>query len=170
MEIVDVYNNRGEYLKKTCERGTMEKGEYSRSVHVWILDNERILMQRRSSEKKIFPNMWEQSGGGVVHGENSLQAVKRETKEELGIDIANEEIKYIGSYIRVKDIVDVWLIEKDISNEKLELQTEEVADIKLLSFAEIDDMIIKNEVVPTIDPSYYMIKNYCNLYKKGKLI
>ncbi|EKC47070.1 NUDIX-family protein [human gut metagenome] len=69
-------------------------------------------------KKKIFPGLWEQSGGGVISGETSLEAVKRETKEELGLDIQDEEITYIGSYTRVKDIVDIWLVQRIFSKDK----------------------------------------------------
>lgn len=170
MEKVDLYNNKREPLNKTCERGNMLEGEYSLSVHVWILESEKLWLQKRSKDKKIFPNMWEQSGGGVLSGETSLEAVKRETKEELGVELLDKEIKYVGSYIRVKDIVDVWLVEKDISKEKIELQIEEVESVNLLSFEEIEDKINKKEMVPTLEPSYIMLKNYCNLYKKGKIV
>ena len=170
MELVDVYNNKREQLNKTCKRGNMLEGEYSLSVHVWILEGEKLWMQKRSKEKRMFPSMWEQSGGGVINGETSLEAVKRETKEELGVELLDKEIKYVGSYIRVKDIVDVWLVEKDISKEKIELQIEEVESIKLLTFEEIEEMINKKEMVPTLEPSYMMVRNYCDLYKKGKMI
>lgn len=169
MELVDLYNNKREYLNKICERGNITVGEYSLSVHVWILEGDKLWLQKRSKDKKIFPNLWEQSGGGVIHGETSLEAVKRETNEELGIELKDSEIKYVGSYIRVKDIVDVWIVEKNISSEDIKLQIEEVESIKLVSFDEIEAMINKNEIVPTITPSYMMIKNYCNLYKRGNI-
>lgn len=120
--------------------------------------------------KKLFPKLWEQSGGGVLTGETSLRAVKRETKEELGLDIQDEEITYIGSYTRVKDIVDIWLVQRAISKDKIILQDEEVANIKNVTFEEFDKMIENKEVVPTINPSYNLLKNYYNTYMKGKMV
>ena len=102
MEKVDVYNKRRENMNNFKERGKLEEGEYSISVHVWILDGKNVWIQKRSANKKIFPNLWEQSGGGVISGETSLDAVKREIQEELGISLENNEITYIGSYTRVK--------------------------------------------------------------------
>ena len=72
---VDVYNIRRENMNNFKERGKLEEGEYSISVHVWILDGKNIRIQKRSANKKIFPNLWEQSGGGVISGETSLDAV-----------------------------------------------------------------------------------------------
>ena len=86
MELVDVFNKRREKLGYTRERGNLDKNEYSISVHVWLLEEDKLWIQQRSNEKKMFPGLWEQSGGGVMSGEISLEAVKRETKEELGLE------------------------------------------------------------------------------------
>lgn len=169
MEKVDIYNRRREGTNYFKERGKMEEGEYSISVHVWILDGENIWIQKRSADKRIFPNLWEQSGGGVISGETSLDEVKRETKEELGISLENDEITYIGSYTRTKDIVDIWMVQKKMSNENIKMQKEEVANIKSVTFEEFDKMIEKGEVVPTINPSYDLLKNYFKVYMKGNL-
>ena len=66
MEKVDVYNKRRENMNILKERGTLEEGEYSISVHVWILEKDNILIQKRSDNRKMFPSLWEQSGGGVI--------------------------------------------------------------------------------------------------------
>ena len=154
-------------LKYTDIRG--DKNEYSISVHVWLLEEDKLWIQQRSNEKKMFPGLWEQSGGGVMSGENSLEAVKRETKEELGLEIKDDEITYIGSYTRVKDIVDIWLIQRLFSKDKITLQNEEVENIKKVTFEEFDKMIENGEVVPTINTSYNLLKNYYNVYMKGKI-
>lgn len=136
MENVDIFNKRREKLENIRERGKLEKNEYSISVHVWLLEDDKLWIQQRSNEKKIFPGLWEQSGGGVISGETSLEAVKRETKEELGLDI----------------------------------QDEEVANIKNVTFEEFDKMIENKEIVPTINPSYNLLKNYYDVYMKGKML
>lgn len=170
MEKMDVYNKRRMSMKYSKERGEMKEGEYRISVHVWILDGENIWVQKRSADKKIFPNLWEQCGGGVISGETSLDAVKRETKEELGISLNNDEITYIGSYMRIRDIVDIWMIRKKMANENIKMQEEEVESIKRVTFEEFDEMIEKGEVVPTINPSYAILKNYCQTYMRGKML
>ena len=166
----DIFNKRREKLENIRERGKLEKNEYSISVHVWLLEDDKLWIQQRSNEKKMFPGLWEQSGGGVISGETSLEAVKRETKEELGLDIQDEEITYIGSYTRVKDIVDIWLVQRIFSKDKIILQDEEVANIKNVTFEEFDKMIENKEVVPTINPSYNLLKNYYDVYMKGEML
>lgn len=170
MELVDVFNKRREKLGYTRERGKLDKNEYRISVHAWLLEEDKLWIQQRSNEKKIFPGLWEQSGGGVIQGETSLEAVKRETIEELGLEIQDDEITYMGSYTRVKDIVDIWLIQRPFSKDKIILQEEEVENIKKVTFEEFDKMIENGEVVPTINLSYNLLKNYFNRYMKKKII
>lgn len=170
MEKVDVYNKRRENMNILKERGTLEEGEYSISVHVWILEKDNILIQKRSDNRKMFPSLWEQSGGGVINGETSLNAVKREVREELGIRLNDDEIIYIGSYTRVKDIVDIWAVQKNILQDDIKLQKGEVSEIKKVTFKQFEEMLMSGEVVPTINPSYEILKRYYEVYMKGKLI
>lgn len=163
MEKVNVYNRNREITDKIKERNSLEKGEYRISVHIWIINSKsELLIQQRSETSKKFPSMWAQTGGGVLAGETSKEAVKREAKEELGINVEDEELYYISSYVRTRDIVDVWLVKKDI--DKLELQKEEVAEAKFISFEDFDNMIKDKKVVPTINPSYFLMKNYIDNY------
>lgn len=165
MEKVNVYNRNREITDKIKERNLLEKGEYRISAHIWIINSKsELLIQQRSETSKKFPSMWAQTGGGVLAGETSKEAVKREAKEELGINVEDEELYYISSYVRTRDIVDVWLVKKDIDIDDLELQKEEVAEAKFVSFEDFDNMIKDKKVVPTINPSYFLMKNYIDNY------
>ena len=102
MELVDKLNNKRQSLNKTAERQEKVDGEYRQSVHTWIMNSKgEFLIQKRSSNKKNFPNMWSQTGGAVDAGETTLQAALRECKEELNIDLQDQNqvenygIKYI---------------------------------------------------------------------------
>ena len=170
MDKVDVYNRNRELTGKTKDRNDLGKGEDRISTHIWIIDEEnKLLVQKRTANSRKFPNMWSQTGGGVLAGENSKDTVKRESKEELNLEVKDNEIYYIGSYVRKKDIVDVWLVKKEeqIEIKNLKLQKEEVADVKMVSFREFDEMIKSGIVVPSINPLYYLIKNYLKNYNNN---
>ena len=167
MELVDIYNKFREKTGNEKGRKELVNGEYRISCHIWLKDHEnRLLLEKRSEKEDKFPGMWAQIGGGVKAGDSSKETVFKECKEELDLEVFEENLFYVGSYIRTKDIVDVWLVEQDVDVTKLKLQEEEVADIKLISFEEFDKMISDGVVVPSINPSYELMKNYCNKYQE----
>ena len=165
MEQVDIYNKFREKVGDIKERKELNKGEYRISVHIWIKDQQnRILIEKRSEKEDKFPGMWAQVGGGVKAGDDSKTTVFKECKEELNYIVREENLFYIGSYVRTKDIVDVWMVNQDIDIGTLKLQEDEVADIKLVTFEEFDKMIMTGNVVPSINPSYSLMKNFNNCY------
>ena len=80
MELWDVYDEQRQPLGKTHVRGVpMAPGEYHLVVFVWVFDGRgRVLMTKRSPEKRSYPNKWEHTGGAAQAGESSLQAIQRE--------------------------------------------------------------------------------------------
>ena len=152
MEMVDKLNNKREPLNKITERSVKTDGEYRQSVHVWILNSKgEFLIQKRTPNKKFFPNMWSQTGGGVDEGETTLQAALRECKEGLGIDINKKNIEFMLSFKRKYDFVDVWLVRHDYNISELVLQEDEVADVKWATIDEIRNLMKSGELAKSID-------------------
>ena len=113
--------------------------------------NGEFLIQKRTPNKKNFPNMWSQTGGGVDEGETTLQAALRECREELGIDINLNKTELLLSFKRKYDFVDVWLVRDDIDITKLVLQEDEVADVKWATVDEIRDLMKTDKLAKSID-------------------
>lgn len=163
MELVDIYNRFREKTGKVKGRKELENGEYRISVHVWIVNsNNEILVLKRSEKEDKFPGLWAQIGGGVVSCDTSKGTVFKECIEELNYIVKEENLYYVGSYIRTKDIVDVWAVKQEVDLDKLILEEDEVDEVKLVSFDEFDEMINNNYVVPSINPSYELFKNFKN--------
>lgn len=58
------------------------------SVGAWILnDKKEILFVKRAKTEDFMPGQWELPGGSSDFGEAPQDALKREIKEECGIDI-----------------------------------------------------------------------------------
>ena len=67
-------------------------------VHLHIIDrNGRIYLQKRSHRKKLLPGYWDTAvGGHVIYGEGILEALLRESSEELNLRDFNPI--YLTSY------------------------------------------------------------------------
>ena len=54
--------------------------------------NKKILVSKRSMNKKYFPGYWEVIGGNLEFGEDFTDCVIREVKEEINCNIKNLHI------------------------------------------------------------------------------
>ncbi len=155
-EYFDVLNENGEYLNKIESREEChKKGLWHKAVVVFIisLDNKKVLLQQRSSNKKLWPNLWDLTAGGhVLAGEFGYQAGIRETKEELGIEINKESMEFIGvttSENIKNDIInrhfnEHYIVHKNIELKDIVLQKEEVQDIKWFDIETVINKINNN--------------------------
>ncbi len=162
MELIDLYDENKVLTGEKIVRGEpMPSGRYKLSIHMWIMNSKgEIYIQKRACTRKLFPNKWENPGGGAVAGQSSKQSFVREFEEELGIapDLSNS--KLILTIKREKDFVDMWFVRQDFEVSDLKLQTEEVAEAKWVTFEDIDKMIKNNEFCPTIEQSLTPFKNW----------
>lgn len=160
MEMVDKLNNKRQSLNKTAERNKKIEGEYRQSVHTWIINSKgEFLIQKRTSNKKTFPNMWSQTGGGVDEGETTFQAALRECNEELGITIDPDNIELVLSFKRKYDFVDVWLVRYDYDIIELTLQKEEVSEVKWATVDEIRALMREGKLAKSIEIYFDMFLN-----------
>ena len=155
-ERFDVLNELGEFTGKTATREECHKqGLWHRAVYAFIIDeNQNVLLQKRSANKKLWPNMWDVTvGGHVDSGEFGRQALIRETKEELGLDINDDDIKYLVGSTSINEQGDIinkhynecYLITKNIDIEDITIQENEVSEVKFFS---------KEELLRRIDNNY----------------
>ena len=155
-EFFDVLNEWGEYTNQVESREVCHKnGLWHRAVVVFILstDNKKVLLQQRSSSKKLWPNLWDITAGGhVLTGELGYQSAIRETKEEIGISIDKNELTFIGattSENKSGDIInrhfnEYYIVHKDVDIKDVVIQKDEVQDIKWFDKEEVIHRINNN--------------------------
>ena len=151
MELVDLYDENRVPLGRTAERGGAKgPGELRMVVHVCIFDSAgRLLIQRRTPEKFIWPGLWDVSvGGGVDAGETSRQGAEREVREELGfpLDLSGRRPTVTVNFDGGFD--DFYLVNQDLDLETLVLQAEEVAEVRWAGPEEVLAMVDDGRFIP----------------------
>ncbi len=160
-EMVDVYNpdtleKTGEIIEKSIAH---KEGIWHSSIHLIIVNKNclKTLFQQRASDKELYPSTWDIAvGGHISSGETDHEAVKRELKEELGVDSKDLDIKLLTRYkeelinnnINNKEIVSTYILYKDINISNLVLQQEEVSDVKWITKEEMEELINNQVVIP----------------------
>jgi isopentenyl-diphosphate delta-isomerase type 1 len=151
---LDIYSKDGKYLgtKTREECHDKQPGFYHKPVWIWIINSKNeVLVQKRSSVKKSFPNYWDMSCAGHVEaGESFIRGAVRETAEELGVVTNEEDYVYAGEYISEEawEIGQIYLLKIDIELENIKLQVEEVAEVKWLSFEEFKKLFYSQDFIP----------------------
>lgn len=156
MEQVDLWDENRTKILRTITRGD-EIAPYERrvSIHCYIINSKgEILIQKRSLNETHFQGWWSTLGGAVIHGMNSFETVNIEAQEELGLKFNNEQIKWILSFKRPKDFVDVYVINADVDLKDIVMAPDEVIDTRWATFNEIEEMI-KNKTF--IDQPYLLL-------------
>ncbi len=67
------------------------KEMFKSAVHMLIVNNDKILLQKRKGTE-LWSGYYALPAGHIDEGENQYEALVREAKEELGIEISLEDI------------------------------------------------------------------------------
>jgi len=155
-EYFDILDSNGHPTGKTKLRSEVHRdGDWHKSIDIWVMNSKgELLLQKRSKQKESYPGLWEVScSGHVGAGENSLDSALRELKEELGVDVAAEQLQFLfedkeenvtnnGTFIN-KEFKEIYLLKLDLPVEKYDLQVEEVEAVKYVPRKELEYQLKK---------------------------
>ena len=151
MELVDIVDENNELTGQVEERWTAyNNGLWRRTVSCWLINEKgELLLQKRTANKLRNPNKWSKTGGQVDCGEEVEDAIFREVKEELGIEIPKKQIKVIGVYKKDgknKRFAYNFIFIVNYKIDDYTLQKEEVADVKYVTIEEIEQLRKNNDL------------------------
>ena len=168
-ELIDLYNKERRRTGKIIPRGAMiPKGSYRLVVHAAIFNSKgEMLIQKRSASKRLWSDKWDISVGGAVSAhEKSNQAMQREIKEELGVDIDLTKDRPIFTFNFFDGFDDIYLIEKNLNLNELVLQASEVSEVKYATYEEIVEMMQQEKFIIYYDS---FIKLLFDTYSKKNI-
>lgn len=153
MEIIDVLNNHGEPTGESKDRSAIHRdGDLHLAVEIWLLNNKnQLLIQKRSIHKDSYPNLWEVSCSGHVDSkESSLQAAKRELKEELGLSVQDQELIFLKRFFEPSvlnetyvnnEFKDLYLIHTNKTLDQFHFPEEEISALRWIDLSELTEKI-----------------------------
>lgn len=129
-------------------------------VHLHVIDRfSRVYLQKRSMKKDIQPGKWDTAvGGHVSYGETILEALYRETSEELGLlafnPIALATYEFESDVER--ELVSVFAA---VGSFELHPDLDEVDEGRWWSVSEIDDNMGKGVFTPNFESEFAQIRS-----------
>lgn len=150
MELNDIYDKDRNLTGRVHRRGTpWGKGEYGLVVCVWVCDGKGNVLLTRRAPQKSFAGTWENSGGAVRAGENSLQAIVRELYEETGIRATEEEFRLLATGRDRTCHYDFYCLRRSTDTPVI-LQPGETDDYKWVTYAQVHEMIEAGQICKII--------------------
>ena len=150
-ELRDIYDkNRMKTGKIKKREDKLLNDEFFMASYVcWFNMNSEMLIQKRQSDKKSWPSVWDFSVGGCsIAGETSQQTAEREMMEEIGYKRCFKDDKPNFSVNVSNGFFDFYLIKENININCLNFQYKEIEQIKWASEDEIIELLGKKEFVP----------------------
>ena len=163
-ELLDIVDENDNVIGRDTKANKLRKGLISRNIAIFIIDKDgKMLVSKRASTKKSFPNLYDPSAAGNVRaGESYEDAAKRELGEELGAECGLETIGTIhndftenGGRLRYITAVFLGRYSGQIT------PNAEIAEIKRRNTAEIDAMIAQNpaQFTPGFLKEFPLVRN-----------
>lgn len=142
MEKRDLYDKNKNLTGETVFKGEKTPlGRYILVVLVFIQNSKgEFLIQKRSLKKD---GMFASTGGHPKSGENSIQGMLTEIKEEIGLDVNEKELELVfgGRTDINRAFYDIYYLKKDIDIKELILEKQEVDFVEWYSVDHIKKLI-----------------------------
>lgn len=146
-ELIDIYDEDRNRTGATIPRegAFLKEGEYMLYVLAIVQNAEgKYLITQRSMDKHWAAGWWEVTGGGVLAGETSADAVLREVREEVGLDVSDQPLVPVHAYRNVdlergdNYIVDIYHFHLDVDEGDVTLQDSEAVACQFATWEEIE--------------------------------
>lgn len=165
-EIVEILTEDGKKIGERINKSIAHKKGICHGISaIALIDNSgKLLIQKRSSNKRTEPNKWDLSGAGHIDIDEAPEyAAVRELFEETGINVKTEELKLIDTYLNkikldndtiINHYTYLFLVQKDVDINNIKIQESEVSSAIFVDKKKYIELFNNKEMVDAI--------KYCN--------
>ncbi len=148
-ELVDICDESLKVTGIVDREFAHRNGILHKTIHCWFVDSDYVYFQIRGKSGS-FPGLLDVTAGGhISSGEKTEEAIRREVREELGIQISLEELKYVGNHRFVyrddeqfvREFSDVFLARAEKGFSTFKPDPAEVSGIAAIPFVEGREVI-----------------------------
>jgi isopentenyldiphosphate isomerase/intracellular septation protein A len=128
-------------------------------IHVHIVNSSgQLFLQKRSSEKDLYPGRWDTAiGGHVMSGESIERALHREAEEELGISMG--DFKPLFRYVHKNDFESELVHGFFFQDEgPLYINKKEISEGRFWEIAAIEKNLGRNVFTPNFEEEFGLLK------------
>jgi len=151
VELWDVLDHNREKTGKIIRRGDpFQPGEYHLVVFAFLKNLKGEFLISKRAPTKMFPNHWDFPAGSALSGETSLEAVKREVREEVGLDLQDKNEQFVKSFRDENpwpQFADLWLFEQAMDESQIVCDPEEVTEARFVKPDQITDFVMIDKLV-----------------------
>lgn len=124
--------------------------------------NGRLFVAKRANTKKFLPGKFELPGGHIEFGESLIDGLKREFREEFGVEIVVGEVihAFTGMNGNNHEVEIDFLAEMVDAHAEIKLNPKDHSEFRWVSKAEVDSFWDKQ------DPEYQAIQRGFELIQK----
>lgn len=158
---IQIVDDNDRPIGSATKQETWAKGLRHRITQVLVVSSEgAVLLQRRSEQKELWPNVWDFSAAGHVdYGEDYEMAAHREMQEEIGIDFneLREVTRYRKDRVRGDKTLNRFYRVFEVRcgpqrNVVVQLDNNEVSEVRWFTLAEVKTLLRDHpeELIPSL--------------------
>jgi 8-oxo-dGTP pyrophosphatase MutT (NUDIX family) len=147
-ELLDWVDDKDQVIGQIVREKANSNPKFThREVGVLIFDQDkRVLLQKRSQYKTVFPGLWSITAGHILSGDEPLLTAHSELKEELGFDTKLTYLKKeLHRYDHETHFMYYYL--GRYNGEKIVLEQAEVEKTQFFSKNDLEELLKSNQPI-----------------------
>lgn len=169
MEFLQVFDENKNMLNEKIERElkkTLTGNKYFMIIKLFIEnDKGEFLLQKTAASRN---SEIATTGGHVTYGDDGFKTVIKEAKEELGIELESDDVQYVDTVTMGNCHIDVYYTNKEINNNDIKLQEEEVESVEWYATDYINKLIENNQLRKSDIEPFNRVLSYKKEYMKNR--